>query len=253
LDFFNSTEEEEKMDKIYLEIEKAREVIEKRKADVGLMEDVVNFLGEIPDPLKNFPRAILARQIATPNFECIHFWEKAKNNGFEPICLEYKNDLFCTNNRQKTSLGKLTFHHGIGRKGGYRNSVVKLVNLGQEDGKRLCEVMTKQGEVLSDLHSRLLFQAIPTAETFEMSSWLGTGGAKEYYLKFLCLFVCHGVLFENFIDKGKEGLFSNQVVLPALETIEKRFGCQPLIVKMLDDAEERKWDWYPGYLEKIVC
>jgi hypothetical protein len=240
------------MDRFYVEIEKAKKELVKRNENTNLMEEIISFLGEIPDPLKNFPRAVLARQIATPNFECIHFWEKAKNNGFEPICLEYKNDLFCTSNRQKTSLGKLTFHHGVGRKGGYRNSVVKLVNLHQEDGKRLYEVITKQGEALSNFHNRLLFQAIPAAETFEMSSWLGTGGAKEYYLKFLCLFVCHGVLFENFIDKGKEGSFSNQVVAPALEIIEKNFGCRPLIVRLLDDAEDRKWEWYPGYLEKIV-
>ncbi len=93
-------------------------------------------------------------------------------------------------------------------------------------------------------------------EVFDATDWYRRNGNKSlsHYKPFLALFICHGVLFENFLTEGKERDFTFNVVLPAFKTVEQLFGMKPLIVRLLprESEADKKWMWYPGHLEKEV-
>ncbi len=73
-----------------------------------------------------------------------------------------------------------------------------------------------------------------------------------FYEKDLLLYICHGILFENFLLDGKDGEFTKNIFLPAFEKVCKLTGLKPLIVPIppMDyDIEENSF-WY-SYDEKI--
>lgn len=63
-------------DGIYVSLEEAKEEIWRRWNDKDLRKKVEDFLGgDIPEPFKKEPRAVLARPITTPDIEHMHFLE----------------------------------------------------------------------------------------------------------------------------------------------------------------------------------
>ncbi|MEK6673092.1 MAG: hypothetical protein AABY42_06395 [Nitrospirota bacterium] len=78
--------------------------------------------------------------------------------------------------------------------------------------------------------------------------------AKEYYKYFLSLFICHGILFENFITNEEEERFSKSVVFPAFRQVVADFGLKPLIVPLVphSQASDIYWRCYPAALEGEV-
>lgn len=182
----------------YIHIENAKEEIWRRWNDNALRQEVETFLGEVPSVFRKEPKAVLFRQLMTPNYECIHFFDLARDLKLHPLGWEYLEDIFLTINKDKAYLGKMGFMNQPINGNGVRYSRVIRLN------------------------------------EFDASQWYASKGgkAKEYYQYFIALFLCHGILFENFITDEREREFTRLVVKPSIEKIEKRFGVKPLIVQL---------------------
>jgi hypothetical protein len=59
----------------YTPLEQAKEEIWKRWRNENLRRKVQDFIDNIPQPFQDAPKAVLFRQVATPNFEFFHFLE----------------------------------------------------------------------------------------------------------------------------------------------------------------------------------
>jgi hypothetical protein len=153
----------------------------------------------------------------------------------KPLGIEYLEDMFLTINKDKAYLGKMAFID----KGQDRNRVIykRVIHLAKAEKRKLSSLTTLWGENFVDFHHRLLAQYSQTIELFDASSWYKAKGgkAKEYYHYFIALFICHGILFENFITDEREREFTHLVVQPAIEKIIKIFGLKPLVVQLTTD------------------
>ena len=76
--------------------------------------------------------------------------------------------------------------------------------------------------------------------------------AINYYTNFILLFICHGILFENFLFCGDEGEFTKNILLPAFNKAHDLAGIKPLIVPIppMDSEIEEDIHWH-SYSEKI--
>jgi len=77
--------------------------------------------------------------------------------------------------------------------------------------------------------------------------WLREAGKKIDYYKHLLHFVAHGVLFECYPDEDedeREGVFTRNVVIPAMEKIEKNYGLKPLIITMYPENQNEEEDFF---------
>lgn len=239
---------------MYVSCEEAKRQIVRRWNDLALRRKVRDYVGEIPQFLRHGPRAVLARQVATPNFESLHFADAADAMGLKPLWAEYLGDSFCTHNPDKRKLGKLTFFHGKGRNGGDRTSCHKVIDLVRSDRRPLRRIETLWQERFVDFHHRMLAAALPGVEVADFTVWLGKMGASpaRFWPRHLALYLCHGVLFDNFHSEGQERAFTRDIIRPAIATIEEAFGLKPLVVALLpvERARETHWSWYPGSLEQ---
>lgn len=247
--------EEESMivEGMYTTLSEAKKEIWKRWNDKELRKKVEEYLGEIPDVFKDKPRAALSRSIITPNLELFYFLDLVENIGLNPIGLEGVEDKFCTKNYDKVSLGKLAFfksknseHIAKGR------TKVGIIDMMDSDGKRFCDIDTFWGENLVEFHHRMLKSYNVDIETFDDFKWFKKRGKKnnsyQYYENFLTLFLCHGILFENFHANGKEKSFTTEIIINNYKKIKKRFGYSPLIVPIVPFADERNSHFWDSYL-----
>jgi hypothetical protein len=241
---------------MYIELAEAREIVRKRWLDLEIRRKVLEYVGEVPDFLQHGPRAVLARQLATPNFEFLHFSGMALKSGLRPIVIEYTGDKFCTKNRDKLLLAKMMFFHGKGRKKGNDISSRRIVDFNKYDGRTFTRVKTLWKEDFIDFHHRLLFQNSPEMATTDVTEWLSRmgGNPKLFWPRLLALFICHGILFDNFHTEGHEVEFTKNVIRPAIQATEERFGLKPLIVRLVphEKEEEAFWSWYPDRFEEEV-
>ena len=107
------------LDAVYLTIEEAKEEIQKRWNDTELRSKMEQALAsDIPEMMKQAPRAVISRHIMSPNFELLNFLSSAQQLGIDVAGFEYLDDKFVTKNEDKYYLGKLIFFEGIGKKGG---------------------------------------------------------------------------------------------------------------------------------------
>ena len=69
-----------------------------------------------------------------------------------------------------------------------------------------------------------------------------------FWPRLISLFVCDGILFENFHSDGHESEFTRRIIRPAFAEVEERYGVRPLIVPLLPITWERDpyWSWYPS-------
>jgi hypothetical protein len=241
---------------MYVPLEEAREIIRKRWHDSALRRQVADYVGEIPAFLRDRPRAVLARHVATPNFDFIRFSEAAKNVDLEPVCPEYTGDKFCTLNRDKLLLGAMTFFQGINKAGKEISVSCKVVDFMRFDGKPFTSIETLWGEDFLGFHHRLLRTLLPEIEITDNTEWLTAMGGKPalFWPRLFALFICGGILFENFHGEGREAEFTRLIIRPAVEEVKERFGLSPLVVPLVPVEEERQpfWSWYPGQLEAEV-
>jgi len=221
----------------YTSIEDAKKEIQKRWNDVELRKKVEEYLEQnIPEGFKNEPRAVLFRNIITPDIESAYFMETARDLGLKPYGLEYTQDKFCTRNSDKIAFGKLAFFEKRNKKGEAVMHYEKIIDMKGDDNKRLCDIKTLNGKNLVEFHHDWLKENVQKSlELYDMSNWVANNGhsAKEYYKKFLAFFICHGVLFENFILEGEEKDFTLDTFIPAFQLVESIFGYKPLIISAM--------------------
>jgi hypothetical protein len=247
------------IDEIYTPLEEAKKEIHKRWNDKKLRKKVELYFNKdyLPDYFFEKPHAISIEDVATPNLYCWTFVNKAYEAGLEPLYFEYLDDIFITTNHDKASLAKMSFYHGLDDNGNMIKTIKRVINLdGSEEGKKLHEIKTLSGETLVDLHHKLMLKNFPDAKIFDGSEWFKSKGghAKNYYKYVLAMTVCHGVLFDNFLNYGYEEKLINEILIPAFNEIEKEFGCKPLIVSVAptDKILEKYWLAYPEFTKTML-
>lgn len=247
------------LNEIYTPLAEAEKEIWRRWNDKDLRKKVEEYLnGNVPEFLKDKPKLYFARQVITPNFELLHFLKVAGHLDMDFVLPEYSGDKFSTKNGSKYHLGKLYFHNGKGKNGGDKLGTVKVIDFDSAEGKKLNKIKTLWQEDLMDFHHRILFSFVPEIKSkmFDISEWKKCTGAalEEFYPNFLALFLCNGILFENFLINKEEKFFTENIVLPNIKKIEKKFGLKPLIVKLLPPKNEDSacWFHYPGFIEAII-
>ncbi|NTW13592.1 MAG: hypothetical protein HGA31_00985 [Candidatus Moranbacteria bacterium] len=245
------------LDEIYTPLEEAKEEIWRRWNDKQLRERVIGLLGgDIPDVMREAPRAILSRQIPSPNFETLHFVEMTKDIGIRPAFFKYNNDKFVTKNEDKYYLAKMYFLNGIGKNGGRKLSSLKAIDIDRFDGKFLIDIRTLWGEGFIDFHDRVREMIIPSIDTCDISgNYERNGGiASKYYSYYITLFVCHGILFENYLLKEAYGCLTSDILLPAFKNIVESVGLKPLIVRLVpsESEEDVYWRYYPEIVENRI-
>ncbi|MEI6400084.1 MAG: hypothetical protein WCO58_01010 [bacterium] len=242
-------------DFIYTDPKKVQSILEERKNNTELIKKVLDFLNEdIPEPLKDQQRAVLFRQLSTPNYETLRFLTITDGLDLKNLFWEYTEDKFTSNNEYKKSLGKLMFFEGEGKKGGQKIKRSTVIDFNSFNGKKISEVKTLNGMSLLDFHHLLMEKKAPIKPNyFDASQWLSLHGktSEEYYDNFLALFITHGVLFENFLMDGSEGDFTFNVFLPAFKRIYEKFGVKPLIVALEPTEVEGSEFWYCHPIETL--
>ena len=224
-------------DFVYTSMSEAKNEIQKRWNNRDLEKEINDLLlNDIPLPLYSGYKAVLFRQLFTPNHELRHFIDLLKDFGTEPMFLEYFDDKFTSNNPLKHALGRMKFQDKIIR-GNKVNIEKNIIKFNESDGKKIKEVKTIWGQSLIDFHHELLASQFPKfcKYSFDTSGWFhrGGGNAKEYYERYITLFIRNGILFENFILEGRELGFVKDVFLPAFIEIWSRTKIKPLIVALL--------------------
>lgn len=242
---------------IYTSLEEAREEIHRRWNDTSLRLKVEEVIASVPAFSRTEPKAYLWRPIATPNFEWFRFIELAGQVGLLPCLAEFTKDKFVSVNSDKYVLGKMPFFHRKNKKGETIFINKTIVDFNKYDGHLLNTVQTLWGEPFVEFHHRLVGLHSFQPEIAEVSSWFNLNGAKAaaYYHNYLTLFICHGILFENFItDEEEEERFSRNVVFPAFREVVNHFGLKPLIVPLVphETASDIYWRCYPSELEDEV-
>ncbi len=260
----NLNEESElrsELDGIYISLEAAKNEIWRRWNDETLRKKVELFLeGDLPEIFRTAPRAIVARQVLSPNFEMLHFSDLAKKIDLRPVCFGYLDDKLVTKNLDKYYLCKLFFYDGLGRNGGEKLSSLNIVDFNKWNGKRFRDVKTIFGTSFVDFHNAFARLTGSDIDFFDASHFLKNKGSlsKNYYRYFLSLFICHGVLFENYLLNGEYGDLTRDVFLPNYRKVSEIFGVKPLIVRAvsLEEEENLRWRHYPqsvyGTIEKII-
>lgn len=247
---------------VYTPLEQAAEELEKRKNNQNLAQYISYSLpAGFLQNFKGHKNALLARQIATPNFELQQFSRLVDAlPGFKKTIMTLHKDKFTPCNASKYHLGKIVCHDGNLPNG--KKTSVQAVDFIKYNGKKLSDVETIWGQPLADFHNELLQMGISgnvtnTIAQLECSNWVSKMGktAKEYYSKFLLLFLQNGILFENFLLKEKgETAFTQEVFLPAFMNVMKETGMKPLIVPFLPAESEGNnfWNCYPESLYQFV-
>jgi hypothetical protein len=245
---------------IYTKLSEAKKEVWRRWNDKELREKVEKFLGKkIEKFLKDSPKAYLGRNVASPNFELKYFLDLAKESGLNPSIIEYHSDKFIPENKNKYHLGNMYFFDGISNHKEYKIDAYKIIDFNKSKGKRIKNIKTLWNEKLIDFHHRILSDHLKVKNVVynDFSSWLKKNGAisKKFYTNYLAIFLCHGILFENYSSKYKgEKKFSLEVVAPSFKKIESIFGIKPLIVPLepIKDEADLIWYCYPSIVKKKI-
>ncbi|MFZ2886484.1 MAG: hypothetical protein WA021_01555 [Minisyncoccia bacterium] len=250
-------------DFLFLTQKDALQELKKRRKDKALTEAVHAQLQEHGAyVLKNFaqPRAVLFRQVATPTHETLRFLRLAKNLRIKPLVLEYYGDKFVSaRNRYKRSLGKMPIYQHIGADGVVAVKYHTILDFPAVEGRPMYSVKTLAGEPLIAYHHRLLHAVtkLPIhTSCLDATPWFGRIGldAQKYYEHVFMLFLRDGILFENYFLTKAEKPFVDSVIMPAFDAVSRRFGRQPLIVRLLPSKKELQvfWDSYPKKVSRLV-
>jgi hypothetical protein len=241
----------------YTSIEDAKREIRKRWNDVKLRKEVESFLGiNMPVPLKKTPRAIMVRCIASPDNEFFKFLSLSSEVELEPLFIDYPQDKFVAFNSDKYALCNLHFEKKDIRK--YEDAdKIKLINFNKFEGKSFSDIKTLWGNGIEEFHHEIFRRAVPqSVEIFNFWEWFDETRHKTefYYLYYLSLFVCHGILFENMLMSEEEREFTEKKIMPSFKKIQEMFGVKPLILPIapVDEEDDFKWWLYPKHVKNIT-
>lgn len=245
---------------VYTPLSEALRLLEERQNDPVLMSKISELLnGDIPEVLKSGKSGVQFRQIATPNHDARHFISITKDHDLKTVFFEYLDDKFTSNNEFKHSLGQLRIHGNVNKNDVYPIEKITIVDFNEFNGKKLKDVNTVWGESLLEFHRKLFGTHDYDVSDFfmyEASQWLKNNGgsASEYYKNFFLLFVCNGILFENFLLDDADGEFSKNVVLPAIDYVVQKTGVKPLIVPIgpLEIETDSHWICYSPNIKDLI-
>lgn len=245
---------------IYTPWRKAVEEICQREQNEKLQKYIKNILPETtPSILRSGPNMVLARHIATPNYETYRFLHASDVlPKLKPIIAEYKNDKYTNSNTIKHSLAQLNFYSGRSNKGEIVYSQKSVIDRNLSSGIRLSDIKTKSEQSFLSFHHDFLNESIvdhniEICDVSEMYASLG-GTARQYYKGFLSLFLMNNILFEDFLTTKEEGPFTEKIVIPTLCEIFNETGVKPLIVSLGPKGNEDDLFWfsYPPSIRHIV-
>ena len=193
------------------------------------------------------PKAVLCRQVATPNYELRSFLRACRRRGLYPVIQTYHNDRVTHRNPFKRSLVTPMFIEGINRLAEPIWRGRQIINVETVEKHRLRDVMVDEWS-LPDLHLALLRQALPDEhyEVVDGSEWFAhfANGARDYYLEIFLALTGGTVLFETFVTSGEEGLFYNRVVRPAFDEATHILGHEPAIKPLCAGKHAASPLWY---------
>ena len=242
------------IDTFYTPLDEALELLRGRQANEKLRAAVADFhRPHPPDFLPNVPFAYWARHISTPNQEFALFASAVSATGLQPLCVEYTCDIFVSRNRDKYHLCRPCFEV---RPNHYRST--RITKFGQIEGQRLCDIKMANGMSLPAFHHALMRCAFPDYERHlrDCSHWFSAARRiGDSYLHYLALFICYGILFENFLpDDPEERRFTRERMLPSFVKAVELFGVKPLIVPLLprETENDKRWRSHPGALHPVA-
>ncbi len=237
--------------------------LKRRQEDPMLRKKVEEYLaGDIPEYFKDGPILYLARHIVTPNFETMRFINSMQQLGMKIVVSHDSKGMFVPYNQIKKALCKLPVCRRVSKKGGKLNEHYEnmtIVDFNAADGKSFSEIQTLWGERLIDFHDRLFSEFVEgEVHRPDDAAWIDRHHREnllEHYKHLLALFMVHGIFFENYdTDDAHERYFVNNILRPACHSLEKRFGCRPLLVELFPATPEsnRFWISYPNKVLDIV-
>ncbi len=245
-------------DKFYSTFPVIMEELKARKQNKALQQAVLEYLGEdFPDFLDpRDQKAVFARSIHTPNQEFFFFRDTVKEFGLDPVYCNYYVAKLVMKNPEKYHLARLGFIEGQDKHGRLLYSYKNIVNINTNEGKCLQDISVRDDLSLIDFHGGL-FNATKDPYTFvDISKWfLKVREDDGYYCKYLALFLCHGVLFDNYLlANDAEHKFFMEKILPSFEFLEKKFGVKPLIFPVLPIKEENDFFYlfYKSEIKNII-
>jgi len=237
--------------------EAARELM-RRRSDAALMRRVEDYIGcLVPAGLPKVPFAGLARHVATCRGEDSAFMMMASEMGLDPWWVTYHEDVFTTSNADKAGYCKIPFADSRQDTGVRKVPVVH--KMGQYDNRcSLAELPTccqVDGRSLNvpELHRHFRKKVYngTSENAIDISAWLkqivdreqrlvgqaNCNNSRLYYPFYLGLFVCHGVLVEDFAggpngNTGQLERFVQGVALPAFRRIKEATGLDVLYVRL---------------------
>jgi len=250
----------EEFKEIYTPLDQAKIEIWRRWNNQDLKIKVFDSLNEdIPDFLIDCPKAYLANHIASPNYNFLEYLKAAQKIGLSPVFPEYREDKFVSLNECKYYIGRLFIYRGIGKNGGEKMTIRRVIDFNESEGKKFNELKTIWGENFIDFHHRILdlLSRGASAGACDFSGWIARNGAVpcRFYDNFFKLFIRNAVLFENYlINNEEERMFCREVVIPSFKKVWSLFGIKPLIVPTVSQKSENDlyWQYYPEKIE-VAC
>lgn len=233
---------------LYTDLTVAKREIYHRWNNASLKKEVESYLGKLPDCFHEAPKAVLFRNLMTPDHEFEQFIAQANSLNLAPLGLEFTADQFSTRNEDKICLLKMAIFE---KRNQHHEAIFryhKIADLKRNDNQKFSDIRLDTGGYLVDFHRHLLKKYAPNdLKCYDLSTWIAQHGAKSkaYYPFFLAFFLCHGVLLESFVTSDDEAVFEQEVVFPAFQAIEARFGFKPLIVQLLPSTSDNYWWCYP--------
>lgn len=237
--------------KVYTPISLAHAELMRRRKDKVLMKKVADFIGTFPIADTSYPRAFLSRPVTTPNFEMRTFLTQAEMIGLDPVSLEYPGKLVAKN-ADKYHACNMYFRKPGSKLHSHQVSKIKVADISKFEGKPMATTPTIFNETLPDFHRRLFLAEFPLLKDsiIDYTVWFNKNrhATEHYYLYHLALFICNGILFDNFFFNDiAERDFIIQKILPSFDKVTEMFGVQPLIVPILplDSERSHEWLYYP--------
>lgn len=243
-----------RVDSLILPLDDAIEEIKRRREDPVLFEKVNDFLeGDIPKHfISDEPVLYLARHLVTPNYETLHFVEKASKTGLPVVIGQDTEDIFSPNNTLKKNLGKLPIT--VGKSSSHQEIFenVNIIDLSEAQGKRICDIETLFGESLVEFHQQLFKALCPhVVELVDEKEWVTKhirNNLAQNYKYQLAPLIVHGIMFEFY--EPEDEYFVDNILIPSFLEVEKHFGLPPLIVNIIDHGEENQKNWN-GYQSEV--
>jgi hypothetical protein len=251
------------IDDIHTPLGIAKDEVWRRWNDKALRKRVDEFFGNnFFEPLRNGPKGVFSQYIVTSAHDTHQFIKLCNEASIDPLILEYSDDKLVAKNISKYLLGRVFFCDREDIKSLDNIPRITVINFNTEEGERLNKVKTIWGERLVDFHHNILNIITPdiSSSIHDFSSWFQKTRAltEYYYLYYLALFLCHGILFDNIELNTEEGNFTRNKILPSLHKIKEIFGVKPLISPLIPLGHEADpfWCCYPekneGIMEKYV-